>query len=364
MQRAEFESLLQRLVAYLEAPAEGVARHLDLAELAKPAQGSPDVAAWAVNDTDAEAQLPAERAARATLLGEVANGHPRLVDKVLPPLLAMAEAEADPAVRVAIGHALGLLYDPRSQAALLQMAVDTDADVRLAATIGLGSTLAGEQPDEEHPVTRTLIALTRDAVPEIRDWATFELGTSRATGPSVSDALLARLGDLELEARAEAFWALAERRDPRVVEPLLAVLASDEASAMEVRAAGLLADPRFHPLLLEWAATCAADPPEDPDFSKAVAMAIGRCRPGAAEEAEEIEALLLATAQASAAEAGMLEVDLALVGTYPDTEVVVSSEEGERRHAIWNFDVDAPADPTTLDRAFAAYRIGNLASWG
>ena len=180
------------------------------------------------------------------------------------------------------------------------------------------------------------------------------------------DAAVERLREaprLDAETIAELVLTLAEHRDRRVIGPLLDLIASRRVDVLVVRAAGWMADPALHPALVQLAATRIGDLGDD-EYWTQVQRAIGRCRPGAAEEAEEIEVALLAATQASLLDAGAVEIDVGLDGTYPTTEVVLSYRDRQRRHAIWNFDEANPDDPQTLDRPFALYRIANLASWG
>lgn len=179
------------------------------------------------------------------------------------------------------------------------------------------------------------------------------------------DALAAeaqRANELAPERAAEVILTLAEHRDRRVIAPLLDLIASRRADELMVRAAGWLAEPTLHPALVGLAASRLGDLGDD-GFWQQVDRAIGRCRPEAAAEAEEVEVSLLAATQAAMLEAGVIGGDVALDGSYPTTEVVVTMGERQRRHAIWNFDETAPDDPRTLDRGFALYRIANLATW-
>lgn len=179
------------------------------------------------------------------------------------------------------------------------------------------------------------------------------------------NALAARLPEilrLDPAEATEIVVTLAEHHDRRVIAPLLDLIASRRANELMIRAAGWLADPAFHDALVDLAATRIGD--LDPAFWTQVDRAIARCRPGAAEEAEQIEVTLLAATQASLVEIGAEELGIGLDGNYPTTEVVLTFGERERRHAIWNFDETSPDDPSSLDRAFALYRIANLASWG
>lgn len=169
--------------------------------------------------------------------------------------------------------------------------------------------------------------------------------------------------DLAPDRAAEVVLTLAEHHDRRVIAPLIDLLVSRRATELMVRAAGWLADPALHPALVELSHSRIGDLGDD-EYWEQVARAIGRCRPGAAEEAEEVEVTLLAATQASLVEVGSFDVDVTLQGSYPATEVVVRLGEHERRHPIWNFDELEPDDPASLDRAFALYRIAQLAGWG
>lgn len=184
--------------------------------------------------------------------------------------------------------------------------------------------------------------------------------------PPDLDALAAearQVLELDRERAAEVVVTLAEHHDRRVIAPLIDLLASRRADELMVRAAGWLADPALHPALVELSASRIGDLGDDAYWEQ-VARAIGRCRPEAPAEAEEVEVMLLAATQASLAEIGSFDVGVTLQGAYPATEVVVRLGEHERRHAIWNFDELEPDDPWSLDRSFALYRIAQLASWG
>jgi hypothetical protein len=180
------------------------------------------------------------------------------------------------------------------------------------------------------------------------------------------DAMAERLRDaprIDAGEVAELVLTLAEHRDRRVIAPLIDLIASRRADELSVRAAGWIADPALHPALEQLRTTRIGDL-GDTGYWEQVDRAIGRCRPDAAEAAEEIEVALLAAAQASLLESGAAAIEVSLAGEYPVTEVVLRVAERERRHAIWNFDETAPDDPWTLDRAFTLYRVANLASWG
>jgi HEAT repeat protein len=63
-------------------------------------------------------------------------------------------------------------------------------------------------------VIETLIELTKDESDEVRNWATFSLGTQcKQDSPEIRAALLKRVDDTFEDARDEAIWGLAQRRE-------------------------------------------------------------------------------------------------------------------------------------------------------
>lgn len=182
--------------------------------------------------------------------------------------------------------------------------------------------------------------------------------------PDVLDeaaARLARVLDLPPEEAAELVVTLAEHHDRRVVAPLIDLIASRRADELMVRAAGWLADPALHEALVQLAASRLGR--LGSAYWDQVDAAARRCHPDAPAAADEIEVALLARLQTSALESVAAGLDIALIGAYPTTEVVFVAGDHEERASIWNFDELEPADPTTLDLAFTAYRIGTVASW-
>lgn len=87
-----------------------------------------------------------------------------------------------------------------------------------------------------------LITLTQDEDEEVRNWATFGLGTQcDSDTPEIREALLARVEDSHHEARGEALVGLARRRDQRVIKYIKAELESDCVGKLAVTAAGQIA---------------------------------------------------------------------------------------------------------------------------
>ena len=70
-----------------------------------------------------------------------------------------------------------------------------------------------------------LIPLTADSDADVRDWATFAIGTqSDADYPELREALVQRLDDKSSKVREEAIAGLAKRKDTRAVVPLFKLM--------------------------------------------------------------------------------------------------------------------------------------------
>jgi HEAT repeat protein len=130
--------------------------------------------------------------------------------------------------------ALAHLGTDEAQAALTPLKRHPDPGVRLAVAHGVA---AHEGPE---PVA-TLIELMTDSDDDVRDWATFGLGSiSTADSPEIRDALRRRLEDPYEPARSEAVWGLAHRNDPAGLRLLLERLeaeswqSGDEYAAQEI----------------------------------------------------------------------------------------------------------------------------------
>lgn len=131
--------------------------------------------------------------------------------------------------------ALGHLDDPSAIPAIYAYHAHPSADVRYAVAFALGCF-----PNEAKAI-EGLIKLTADVDGEVRDWATFGVGVlGDADSVQIRDALVARLSDVNQDAREEALVALAKRCDTRVLPQLFEMLRRSEVSSRVFEAASLM----------------------------------------------------------------------------------------------------------------------------
>lgn len=125
--------------------------------------------------------------------------------------LVVLARHADSAMRWNVAVSLGCYQDPAAIGALIQLATDVDSDVR--------------------------------------DWATFGLGTlQNADTPGLREVLWRNLSDEDEDVRGEALVGLAARQDLRVIDHLLAQL-GPECRVYQLDAAEQLASPLLLPAL-------------------------------------------------------------------------------------------------------------------
>ena len=190
-----------------------------------------------------DSDLPTERELGATLLGQLGVPERTFPDECFDCLEGMIQSEEDPDVLQAIAIAFGLLDDPRCIEILIPFKNHPSDIVRWGVVHGISG--------HDFPAAiETLIELSRDLDEEIRDWATFGLGTLIDTdSEEIREALWARVSDSYGDARAEAMMGLARRKDPRTVGLLLKELAEEDVDSMAIDAAEELGDPALLPAL-------------------------------------------------------------------------------------------------------------------
>ncbi|WP_371616657.1 HEAT repeat domain-containing protein [Streptomyces sp. NBC_00454] len=210
---------------------------------------------------------PVEREMGCDLLGKASDQNEACRAETVVALVALAEREGEADVLAALARAVEMTYDPRAVPVLVVLAGHPDAGVRREVACSFPGVLTGS-PDG--PDVHALIALTRDQDPEVRNWATFTLGSqAEADGPAIREALWARTSDENADVREEGIHGLARRRDPRAVPLLVELLGNPEgAHVLTFRAAEAMGAPELLPALLEYEAEGAG-----------VAAAVEACDP-------------------------------------------------------------------------------------
>jgi HEAT repeat protein len=134
----------------------------------------------------------------------------------VPLLLELLVKDLSPSVRAAAAAGFGHLEAfEQARSALVAAAEDTSAEVREAVAFGLGC--------DQYPLaTTTLLELMEDSDEDVRDIATWGVGTLRdEDSAAIREALFRRLTDSDDEVRLEAFAGLAVRKDKRIIAELI-----------------------------------------------------------------------------------------------------------------------------------------------
>jgi HEAT repeat protein len=132
----------------------------------------------------------------------------------------MVPGERSVKVLGSIVFACGHLHEPGCIEALLHLKRHPDADVRYAVVHALSG-------HEDKRAIEGLIELSSDEDEDVRNWATFDIGSRIDTDTAeIRNALFLRLEEAEAEIRGEALVGLARRNDTRVITPLLRELES------------------------------------------------------------------------------------------------------------------------------------------
>ena len=166
----------------------------------------------------------------AHLLGQLGclDAYPFAVESA-PLLMALLD---DPEIAVVSAALSGLGFlgqgDPER---LAPLATSPDAEVRFGLAFSLLT--------RDEPLAReTLIALSRDSDADVRDWATFGLGSqSEVDSEAIRLALADRLDDDDRDTRGEAMVGLARRGDVRAEAAVIAALSEPDVDQLTLEAA-------------------------------------------------------------------------------------------------------------------------------
>jgi HEAT repeat protein len=192
-----------------------------------------------------QSENPKARARGLSVLAQLGAGKPEAERPFIAESVSIAIGhlrDSDPEVMSSAAWALSHLGTEPAVAALIGLRSHPDPDVRQAVACCIEL--------RKHPeAVPILSALMDDENEVVRDWATFALGEFNLLengvwryldSPEIRAALHGRLEDTYEEARREAIWGLAKRRDPLGLKLLLEHLESescwsgDESAAEEI----------------------------------------------------------------------------------------------------------------------------------
>lgn len=199
-------------------------------------------------------QIANERALGADILGQLGVPERAFPEESVTALLGNLKVEREPDVLCSVGTALGHHTDSRAIEPLCKLRNHPDDRARFGVVIGLLAC-------ENDLAIQTMMELSRDKDRDVRNWATFGLGSQINTDrPEIRQALLERLNEEEdSEIRGEALVGLARRKDQRALEPLIKELSSETVIDMAVEAATEFATPQLEPTLIELAKRWKSD---------------------------------------------------------------------------------------------------------
>lgn len=192
-------------------------------------------------------QDPLQRARGADILGQLGktseNPISRFANESYVVLTGMLDSETDPTALSAIITALGHLENPAAIPMILPFGYHPNTDVRFGLAFALGC-FAGDKR-----TVSTLIKLMADKDSEVRDWATFGLGTlGDFDSAEIREVLFRNLSDADEDVSEEAMVGLAKRKDLRSLPEVISALEGDEPSARALDAANFLLERVSDPL--------------------------------------------------------------------------------------------------------------------
>ncbi|HLY63141.1 MAG TPA: HEAT repeat domain-containing protein [Terriglobia bacterium] len=136
--------------------------------------------------------------------------------------------------------ALGHLDNPLAIPLMIEHRTHPSPEIRYQVACALGSF-----PNDPRSAS-TFLVLMADADGDVRDWATFGLGSlCDSDSPEIRNAFIGRLADSNEDVREEAIAGLGKRRDHRAVSPLLAVLEQTPVTDRIIEAASQLLDMEY-----------------------------------------------------------------------------------------------------------------------
>lgn len=236
-------------------------------------RGTRDVLNGAIALT--ESNNSEERTIGIQILGQLGIPDRTFPDECLTTLIGLLKHEIDPLILQSIGIALGHLNDARAIEPQLKFCLHPDWEVHYGVVLSMNG-------HNDKRAIAALIKLSGDDHPQVRNWATFGLGSLlEVDTPEIREALYQRFlledptGEETAEIQGEALVGLASRQDERILPKLMEQLMSENLSVLEIEAAEKLANPQLLSALLQVKTWC------EPTgyFAETLAAAIVACTP-------------------------------------------------------------------------------------
>lgn len=209
-----------------------------------------------------------ERQIGANILGQLGWLEKTFHEESIAILIPLLSDEADDVIASA-AFSLGHRNDPRGIPYLVRLIGHNNPRVRFGVVSGLSGF------DDERAVD-ALIQLSRDSDYDVRNWATFGLGSlCNMDTEELRKALIERLSEEDHEIRGEALIGLARLKDENVKEAIMKELMGEFHGSWVLEATELMGDPEFCPLLRKLRVHIENE--EDSYFLKDVDNAILAC---------------------------------------------------------------------------------------
>jgi hypothetical protein len=187
-----------------------------------------------------------DRRIGADVLGQIGAPERAFPEEVLTLLEEMLSREENPdvlnSILIAIGHTQNST-DGRLINKIIRFRRHKSAKVRFAVVFAL------LRHTDQRSIA-TLIELTHDKDSEVRDWATFGLGTQIDTDSlRIRRALWERVTDKHWDTKCEAIAGLAIRKDEKIKEVLIRELKKEAPTSLIFKAAADYGDSDLLPLM-------------------------------------------------------------------------------------------------------------------
>jgi len=218
----------------------------------------------------AKAPDPKRRELAADILGQLGWDERTFLSESVDTLILLL-GDSTPSVAAHAATALGHRRDPRAIPHLLKQITNAAAEIRLGVVHGLSC-------HDDVEAVQALMILSSDGDRDVRNWATFGLGSLTGLDtPGLRDTLIARTSDDDAEIRGEALLGLARRHDLRALDLLRAELQRPFEGDWSLEAAELFAEPSLYPLLKEiWD---SLEPEDRNTFRRTFDAALEACKP-------------------------------------------------------------------------------------